>query len=56
MMKAIRVSEKSASADELSLACVEVETPRLDADHCLIEVRGSGVNPSDAKGLLGRMP
>ena len=55
-MKAIRVFEKSASTDELSLACVEVETPCLNADHCLIEVHGSAVNASDVKGILGKMP
>ncbi len=55
-MKAIRVSEQATSEDDLGLECIELETPPLPGGHCLIEIHSSGVNPSDAKGVLGKMP
>ena len=55
-MKAIRVTEKSTSAENLMTPCVEIETPARGNDQCLIEIHGSGVNPSDAKAILGKMP
>ena len=55
-MKALRVTQKSASPEELSIQCSDIETPGLEAGHCLIEIASSGVNPSDGKGVLGKMP
>lgn len=55
-MKAIIAREKSASADDLQVGVEDVETPSPSTDECLIEVHASGVNPSDAKALLGKMP
>ena len=55
-MKAIRILEKAASPDAYTLGSVEVETPVVTGDQCLIEVKGSGVNPSDTKAALGKMP
>jgi len=56
MMKAIRATEKSPGPDQLAVEYVDLPVPKLGKDQCLIEVFGSCVNPSDAKGLLGKMP
>ncbi|MFC1665666.1 zinc-binding alcohol dehydrogenase family protein [Pseudomonadota bacterium] len=56
MMKAIRVNEKCQGPDLGAVEFVELPRPTLEKEQCLIEVLGSCVNPSDAKGLLGKMP
>lgn len=55
-MKAIRVERAAADAAALELRLVEQPRPRPAAGQCLVEVRSAGVNPSDAKAALGRMP
>ena len=55
-MKAIIAREKSDSADALQVGAEEIGQPKPGAGECVIEVHASGVNPSDAKALLGRMP
>lgn len=55
-MRAIRVHEKSASSDDLKFELAEINTPKITDGQCLIQVHASGVNPSDAKALLGKMP
>jgi len=55
-MKAIRVTEKSESSDALKFELAEIETPNVKDGECLVEIHASGVNPSDAKALLGKMP
>jgi NADPH2:quinone reductase len=55
-MKAIRANEKSSGADSLKIEYTEVEKPNINSNQCLIEIKGSCINPSDAKGLLGVMP
>ncbi|MCZ6605571.1 MAG: zinc-binding alcohol dehydrogenase family protein [Alphaproteobacteria bacterium] len=55
-MKAIRAANKSASADALAVELAEVEMPKMKDGECLVEIHASGVNPSDVKGLLGKMP
>ena len=55
-MRAIRVHEKSHSSDNLKYELAEIEVPVPERGECLIEVAASGVNPSDVKGLLGKMP
>ena len=55
-MLAIRVHEKSPTSDKLNYELAEIEVPVLEAGECLIEVAASGVNPSDVKALLGKMP
>ena len=55
-MRAIRVHEKSETVDNLKLEMAAIDTPVPHVDECLIEVHASGVNPSDVKALLGRMP
>ena len=55
-MKAIRVTEKSESSDALKFDLADIETPKIKDGECLVEIHASGVNPSDAKALLGKMP
>ncbi len=55
-MKAIRVSEKSASSDDLKFELTDIETPKIKDGECLVEIQASGINPSDVKALLGKMP
>jgi len=55
-MKAIRVNEKSANADALKFELAELDRPTIGADEALVEIHASGVNPSDVKALLGKMP
>ena len=55
-MKAITVSEKSTDADNLKFALTSVEIPKINDDECLVKISASGVNPSDVKALLGKMP
>ena len=55
-MRAIRAAEKSADSDNLLIELAEPDVPAIKDGECLIEVHGSGVNPSDVKALLGKMP
>ncbi|NQV56258.1 MAG: zinc-binding alcohol dehydrogenase family protein [Rhodospirillales bacterium] len=55
-MKAIRVTEKSESAQALKIELAEIERPTIEDGQALIQVHASGVNPSDVKALLGKMP
>jgi NADPH:quinone reductase len=55
-MKAIRVTEKSESSDDLKFELADVETPKIKDGECLVEIHASGINPSDVKALLGKMP
>ncbi len=54
----IRVAEKAASAEALADVAQLMEMPMVSpgVDEVLIEVRASGVNPSDVKAVLGAMP
>ena len=53
-MQAIRVNEKSETSDDLKCELAEIET-RSPGRGNVYEV-ASGVNPSDVKALLGKMP
>ena len=55
-MKAIRVHENSENSDSLKFELAELDHPAIGAGEALVEVHASGVNPSDVKALLGRMP
>ena len=55
-MVAIRLERAAADAPRLELALVEQRRPAPQPGQCVIEVRSAGVNPSDAKAALGRMP
>jgi NADPH:quinone reductase-like Zn-dependent oxidoreductase len=50
------VEKKSANIDALELNLVQQSQPSIKAGECLVEVRSSGVNPSDVKAVLGFMP
>jgi NADPH:quinone reductase-like Zn-dependent oxidoreductase len=56
---AIRVEAKAAGPDalEAALRLVEIDAPKgVSDDIAVVEVRSSGVNPSDVKAVLGAMP
>jgi NADPH2:quinone reductase len=55
-MRAIRVAEKSESSDALKYTLDDLPPPKIGDGECLVEVHASGVNPSDVKALLGKMP
>ncbi len=55
-MKAIRVQEKSDDSDNLKFELADVAVPEIKDGECLVEIRAGGINPSDVKGLLGKMP
>lgn len=55
-MRAIFAPEKSPTEDDLRVECIDMDTPKIAADQCLIDIHGASVNPSDAKALTGRMP
>ena len=55
-MRAITISEKSIDADNLKFELTNVGIPKLNDGECLVKIHGSGVNPSDVKALLGKMP
>ena len=55
-MNAIRVTEKAANIDALTLSVVAANRPSAGAGQCVIEVHSAGVNPSDVKAALGAMP
>ena len=52
-MRAIRVTEKSDSADALKFALEDVPRPVPGDGQCLVEIHASGVNPSDVKARAG---
>jgi NADPH:quinone reductase len=56
MAQAVIVEKKSANIDALELNFVQQSRPAIKAGECLVEVRSSGVNPSDVKAVLGFMP
>ena len=55
-MKSIRVLQKAANIDELTLHLEAITRPTAQDGQCVIEVQGAGVNPSDVKAALGMMP
>lgn len=55
-MNTLRITEKAASADTLTLGMTHVDCPTAGQGQCVIEVHSAGVNMSDAKAALGAMP
>ncbi|MFC3106667.1 zinc-binding alcohol dehydrogenase family protein [Undibacterium arcticum] len=55
-MNAIRVLEKAANIDALTLSVVTAYRTSAGPGQCVIEVLSAGVNPSDVKAALGAMP
>lgn len=54
--RALRVSQKSPSLDELLIDLVDIGVPQRGPGQVLIEILSAGVNPSDVKAALGHMP
>jgi len=55
-MKAITVYEKSPDSDNLNFEIKNIEIPKIRDGECLVKILASGINPSDVKALLGKMP
>src|ERR1700756_522268 len=53
--RAIRVESKSSDVEQLHLCCVDVAL-ETDPFAAIVEIVSAGVNPSDAKAVLGAMP
>jgi NADPH:quinone reductase len=56
MPRVLNVQSPSPSAEQLEVALVEYGSNRASEGDALIEVRAAGINPSDAKAILGLMP
>ena len=56
MPKALNIAAKAASAGEIQVSLVEFGSNAPSAGDVTIEVRAAGINPSDAKAMLGIMP
>jgi NADPH:quinone reductase-like Zn-dependent oxidoreductase len=53
---AVRVLEKAASVDALKVDIVEVPVPTAATGEVVVQIKSAGINPSDAKAMLGMMP
>jgi NADPH:quinone reductase len=56
MAKALNIAAKAPSADAIHVSLVEFGSNRPSEGEVTIEVRAAGINPSDAKAMLGMMP
>jgi NADPH2:quinone reductase len=56
MAKALNIAAKAASADQIDVALVEFGTSGRNEGEVTIDVHAAGINPSDAKAMLGLMP
>ncbi|HEY2048555.1 MAG TPA: zinc-binding alcohol dehydrogenase family protein [Caulobacteraceae bacterium] len=55
-MQRLRVYEKAADIGALKLALESWDPPAAGPGEAVVEIRASGVNPSDVKATLGAMP
>ena len=55
-MKAIYVTTLFKNGEEVDLSCAERPMPKPKAGEVLVQISSSGVNPSDARALLGYFP
>lgn len=56
MARALNVAKAAPSADRIEVELVEFGSNRPSEGDVTIEVRAAGINPSDAKAMLGLMP
>jgi NADPH2:quinone reductase len=56
MPKALNVASKAASAAEIAVALVEFGSNRENPGDVVVQVHAAGINPSDAKAMMGLMP
>jgi NADPH2:quinone reductase len=55
-MHAIRVFEKAADIGALRFEVQHFDVPKPGPDQVVVEVKSTGINPSDVKATLGMMP
>jgi NADPH2:quinone reductase len=56
MARALNIAEKAAAADRIDVSLVEFGSNGPSPGDVAVEVRAAGINPSDAKAMLGIMP
>jgi NADPH2:quinone reductase len=56
MAKALNIAAKAASADAIHVELIEFGANRPSEGNVTIDVHAAGINPSDAKAMLGLMP
>lgn len=56
MPRALNIARKAASADQLDVSLVEFGANRPSEGDVTIDIHAAGINPSDAKAMLGLMP
>ena len=56
MAKALNVAAAAAAADRIVVELIEFGSNRPSAGDVTIEIHAAGINPSDAKAMLGLMP
>jgi NADPH:quinone reductase-like Zn-dependent oxidoreductase len=56
MAKVLNIAQKVASADAIRVDLVEFGANRPSEGDVVVEVHAAGINPSDAKAMLGLMP
>jgi NADPH2:quinone reductase len=56
MAKALNIAQKAAAADQIDVSLVEFGSNRPSPGDVTVEIRAAGINPSDAKAMLGIMP
>jgi NADPH:quinone reductase-like Zn-dependent oxidoreductase len=55
-VRALNVAAAAANAEAIDVRLVEFGSNRENPGEAVIEVRAAGINPSDAKAMLGLMP
>lgn len=55
-MKALYLTQHFKDANSINITTQEKENPVFSNNQCLIKVKSSGINPSDALGTLGYFP
>jgi NADPH:quinone reductase-like Zn-dependent oxidoreductase len=56
MPRALNIAAKAPSAEQIQVSLVEFGSNAPSAGDVTIEIRAAGINPSDAKAMLGIMP